>query len=73
MPNLKFPFMLLLGSLTLTACGQKGALYLPEKHLPEKQANPTAMPAEPSQNPEISPNPQNPNVNPTVQDSKNDY
>ena len=44
--------LLLLSAMTLTACGQKGALYLPEK--------PTTAPTQTTESvtePEISPNP----------------
>ena len=53
-------FVWLLASLTLTACGQKGALYLPESSTPV--VTPEPKPADDSTQPVISQNPQNPNV-----------
>lgn len=58
-------------AILLTACGQKGALYLPEK--PNTAVvSPQATPTDDSEKPAISDNPQNPNVqNSTVQKTEN--
>jgi predicted small lipoprotein YifL len=45
---------------SLTACGQKGALYLPEANT--SVVSPTPTPADDSTQPVVSANPQNPNV-----------
>ncbi|MFW2177339.1 MULTISPECIES: LPS translocon maturation chaperone LptM [unclassified Moraxella] len=50
-------------TLALTACGQKGALYLPEQN--SSVVEPQVQPADDSTQPAVSDNPQNPNVNPT--------
>lgn len=60
-------------SMGLNACGQKGALYLPEKSQ-TPIVSPSALPADDSTQPVISDNPQNPNV--TLDDQQansNDY
>ncbi|MDO5050288.1 MAG: lipoprotein [Moraxella equi] len=46
----KINLLLLLGIMTLTACGQKGALYLPEKPTTPTQTKPMTEP-------EVSTNP----------------
>lgn len=69
-----YVFTLPLILFTLTACGQKGALYLPEKPNTAVVA-PQALPADDSTQPAISDNPQNPNVqnSPNLQGNPNDY
>lgn len=76
----------LLLTLFLTACGQKGALYFPEKQLPKDTTS--EMPTQTADNannpndltnvqnpnqitPAINPNAQNPNIK--IQDTKHDY
>lgn len=48
-------------SMGLNACGQKGALYLPEKSQ-TPIVSPVAQPADDSNQPAISDNPQNSNI-----------
>lgn len=75
----KLAILLTVSWFILTACGQKGALYLPQKSQ-TPVVSPTDRPNDDSNQPAISNNTQNPNVtqdnNPTnkiQKGSTNDY
>ncbi len=75
---------ILLSTMYLTACGQKGDLYLPDSQRPTVAA-PQAMPADTSEQPNVTGEAQNPNITstkptdpqttaqPNQQDTTNDY
>lgn len=61
MPNLKLLATITLLGLTLTACGQKGDLYLP-KDGENSVASPSPMPTDTANEPTVTGDAQNPNI-----------